>query len=120
SPEPFRQAYWVLRWLRQLMNRAKWRKYQVFTDNYAILNDKASSFIFLNYYIDQTSQRRQLEESNFTVMAVYDITGSELAPADLDTKSPWLTYVVKKSSDPNHKFPQDSVEGLLIPNTRAD
>jgi hypothetical protein len=79
----------------------------------------AHNFAVLTYYTNQTSQRRQVEENNFTVMAVYDITGSELEEADLDTKSPWLTYVVKKSADPNHKFSQDS-EGLLVRDTAAD
>ncbi|OBF32950.1 hypothetical protein A5724_20150 [Mycobacterium sp. ACS1612] len=100
SPDPFRQAARLLRWLRGLVNHSKWKKYQIFTEDYAIINDAAQNYLNLHYYIDQISQRRQLESSNFTVIDVYDITGNELASTDLDTKSPWLYYVATKSPDP--------------------
>jgi hypothetical protein len=78
----------------------KWKKYQIFNDDYAIINDAAQNYANLHYYIDQTSQRRQLEASSFTVIDVYDITGNELASTDFDSKSPWLYYVAKKLPNP--------------------
>jgi hypothetical protein len=97
SKDPIRQMRLALRWFHRLVNYAKWRKFWVRNENYAILTDIGHDFSTLHYYIDQTSQRRQLEESDFTVLEVYDIVGSALQPQAVDTKSPFLMYVVQKS-----------------------
>ena len=96
SIDPFRQAKRAARWLIRLRNHAKWKKQHVFTDTYAIVTDEAFDFSALHYYITQKYQRRQLEESNFTTLEVFDIVGNLLAPQAVDTQSPWLMYVAQK------------------------
>jgi hypothetical protein len=98
SADPFRQAKRVVRWLIRLRNHAKWKKQRVFNESYAIVTDEAFDFSALHYYITQTYQRRQLEESNFTTLEVYDIVGNTLAPQAVDTESPFLMYIAQKRS----------------------
>jgi len=96
SKDPARQLRMVFRWSRRLANHTRVKKYRVFNGDYAILNDVACDFSLLHYHIDQSAQRRQLEQNNFTVLEVYDIVANSLDPAAVDTKSPYLMYVVQK------------------------
>jgi SAM-dependent methyltransferase len=96
SKDPTRQLRMAFRWCRRLANHARVKRHRVFNAEYAILNDVAYDFSLLHYHIDHTSQRRQLEQNNFTVLEVYDIAGNSIGPASADTKSPYLMYVVKK------------------------
>ncbi len=97
SPNPLRQARITVRWARQLFNYSKLKKYWVQADDYAIVSDVGNNFSTLHYYIDQQSARLQLEESGFSVLEVSDIDGNPLSSDDLDTRSAFLTYVVRKT-----------------------
>jgi SAM-dependent methyltransferase len=94
--DPVRQARIILRWGRRLINYLKWKRHWVFAEDHAIVGDVGNDFSTLHYYVDQQASRRQLEECGFSILEVCDIDGRPLDEEDVDAKSPFLTYVVKK------------------------
>lgn len=96
SMDPARAALRFVRWTRRVRNYRKWKKHWVVTANYAIITDAGHDFSALHYYINQDTQRQQLAGEGFATLDVFDIDGGPLAPGDIDTKSPYVTYVAQK------------------------
>lgn len=102
----FRKPYWlkdwrfnpkliknVLAYLILMPKRLKMRKHEIFTDEYAIINDSDHRYSFLFYYISIAEQLKQLAEIGFVDNESYDANG-ELVTAD--TESFWIYYLAKK------------------------
>lgn len=96
SIDPARAAVRFVRWARRVRNYRNWKKHWVITADYAIITDPGHDFAALHYYINHDTQRRQLAASGFSTLDVFDIDGDPLAPGDVDTKSPYVTYVAQK------------------------
>ena len=82
----------ALTWSR---NWRRLRKLQVETAEYALVNDEAHDYALLHYYIAPDAQVRQLEESGFTDVRVYDQKGAEItatSPASI-----WLYYTSRRA-----------------------
>ena len=80
SKDPARQALRFYRWMRRVRNYRQWKKHWVFADDYTIITDVGHEFAALHYYVDQDTQRRQLEANGFSPLEVLGIDGDPLAP----------------------------------------
>jgi SAM-dependent methyltransferase len=96
AKDPARLVLRFFRWTRRLRNYRQWKKHWVLTKEFAIITDAGHDFAALHYYVDQATQRRQLAASGFSTLEVYDSDGNTLGPHDVDTKSPFLTYVAQR------------------------
>lgn len=74
----------------------KMRRYEVFADEYAIINDGDHRFSLMLYYIGIDAQRRQLAEHGFDRVESFDFNGD---PVENDTESHWIYYVARRVPD---------------------
>jgi hypothetical protein len=72
------------------------RKFQMFAEDYAILNDQAHDCALLHYYIGSTAQRRQLGEQGFELLEVFDCLGAPLSQDNPAENCRWLLYVARR------------------------
>jgi SAM-dependent methyltransferase len=63
--------------------------------DYAIINNDAHDFSLVHYFVTPEAQRRQLEEEGFEPLAVLDLEGRELGPADTAPECLELHYVAR-------------------------
>ena len=70
------------------------KKHERYTGEYAIVNDIAHGFALLAYYIGVNEQIRQLQQTAFTDIEVYDLNGVKV---ESDTEFPWTYYVTRKA-----------------------
>lgn len=96
SKDPARAALRFFRWTRRVKNYRNWQKHWVIADDYAIITDAGHDFSTLHYYINHDTQRQQLAANGFSTLDVFDIDGDQVATGEVDTKSPYLTYVAQK------------------------
>lgn len=96
TKDPVRQVVRVQRWIWRTVNYLKLKKHCESNSEYEIVTDIGNDFSTLHYYIDQDSQRQQLFENGYSVVEVCDINGNPLEAGEVDRKSPFLTYVVRK------------------------
>jgi ubiquinone/menaquinone biosynthesis C-methylase UbiE len=78
---------------RGFVNRVRFLRHEVHTDEYAIINDRCHRYATMLYYISIEQQLKQLKAAGFATMPlIYDIAGK---PADASCRSDSLTYVVR-------------------------
>jgi ubiquinone/menaquinone biosynthesis C-methylase UbiE len=70
------------------------KSHEIYTDEYAIINDTAHGFSLLTYYISVSEQARQLEQAGFTGVESWDMTGNVTAQ---DSASPWIHYLARRA-----------------------
>lgn len=85
----------AVRYVQGVQNRARMREQEVEMDEYALVNDSAFNFSLLTYYVDQSTQRRQLSTSGFTPLEIVGCDGRELGASNDGLNSPWLYYACK-------------------------
>ena len=79
----------------RLRNRLRFRKHEVKTEEYSIINDVFHHYSTMLYYIDIGRQLRQLEGQGFSpVLQPYDLKGR---PAGDGCRDGTLAFVAKKS-----------------------
>jgi ubiquinone/menaquinone biosynthesis C-methylase UbiE len=93
SRNPVDSAIRIRNWLRSMTNRAKIARHQREEPDYALYCDSGHDYCCIHYYIDQRSQRSQLESLKFDVLEVMNPDGQQLQPNDIDANSHWLMYV---------------------------
>jgi ubiquinone/menaquinone biosynthesis C-methylase UbiE len=71
------------------------KKYEIHTDEYAIINDTAHGFSLLAYYIGASEQIRQLERTGFSDIEAYDMDGK---PTRQDTSFPWTHFLARRAT----------------------
>ncbi|SRR6266496_3961375 len=81
--------YSLAHWPRHLMMR----KHEVFTNEYAIVNDSAHGFSLFTYYIGTSEQIKQLERAGFVQIEAYDMDGNRVQG---DINYPWTYYLTRK------------------------
>jgi SAM-dependent methyltransferase len=69
------------------------KRHEIYTAEYAIINDNAHGFSLLAYYIGIGEQMKQLKGAGFVNVEVYDWDGKQI---DNDTVFPWTYYLVQK------------------------
>ena len=76
-----------------LPNHYRMRKHEVFTDDYAIINDGDHRYSLMLYYIGIPEQAAQLERHGFSEIEAYDTAGQRV---DADQSSHWIHYLSVK------------------------
>ena len=79
--------------LAHLPKHFRMKQHEIYTDEYAIINDNAHGFSLLAYYISTCQQIEQLERTGFVDTEAYDMAGNLV---DNDTVFPWTYYLTKK------------------------
>lgn len=79
--------------LRHLPTHFEMKKYEIQTEDYAVVNDGDHRFSLLLYYIGIEKQREQLEKIGFSEVEAYDQKG---VLVEKDDRSPWIYYLAKK------------------------
>ena len=80
--------------LYHLPKHYKMKKHEIFTDEYAIVNDGDHRYSLLAYYISIDKQAKQLTEFGFSEIEAFDMKGNLVKS---DTTSPWIYYLARKS-----------------------
>jgi hypothetical protein len=70
------------------------KKYEIQTDDYAVVNDPDHRFSLLLYYIGIDKQVKQLTDLGFSGVEAYDRDGKLV---ERDTLSHWIYYLAKKN-----------------------
>ena len=92
-----RSARFVKATLTRLVNRSRFRKHDVRTPEYSMINDKCHDYGTMLYYISLSNQRRQLETIGFAKDAeAYDFDGSLIQS---DTSHDSLALIARKPAD---------------------
>ena len=71
------------------------RRHELYTDEYAVVNDSALRYSLLTYYVAPDYQVKQLSTVGFSVEGIYDSLGRE---AGRDDQSLWLHYLARKGA----------------------
>jgi len=90
---PATQLMHVWRYVRSVVNHARFGRLRRIEDDHAILNDPGHNYAALHYYIDRDTQTRQLVAHGLRLAQVFNSEGRELADGDSDAESPSLLYV---------------------------
>lgn len=80
--------------LYHLPKHFKMKKHEIFTDDYAVVNDPDHRFSLLLYYISIDKQVKQLTDIGFSGVEAYDRDGKLV---ERDTVSHWIYYLTKKA-----------------------
>ena len=80
--------------LYHLPKHYKMKKHQIFTDDYAVVNDGDHRYSLLLYYISIDKQANQLTEFGFSDIEAFDMKGNLVKT---DTTSHWIYYLARKS-----------------------
>jgi ubiquinone/menaquinone biosynthesis C-methylase UbiE len=79
--------------LYHLPKHYKMKKHEIFTDDYAVVNDSDHRYSLLLYYITIDRQVKQLMEVGFSGIEAYDMAGNVVKS---DTSSHWIYYLASK------------------------
>ena len=71
----------------------KMKKHEIYTDDYAIVNDPDHRYSLLLYYISIEKQVKQLTDIGFYGIEAYDKNGKMV---EHDTSSHWISYLARK------------------------
>ncbi|MGR3173424.1 MAG: class I SAM-dependent methyltransferase [Candidatus Scalindua sp.] len=96
STTPCKQAGNFIEFFKSTRNRLRNKNHQVFNEQYAIINDIAHNYAMLTYYIDKVNQVKQLVDTGFETIEMYDTSGNMLNIDSDDKDSAWVYYVAKK------------------------
>ncbi|MDQ3802218.1 MAG: class I SAM-dependent methyltransferase [Acidobacteriota bacterium] len=88
-----RYLMFSLHCLYHLPKHYRMKKHEIYTDDYAIVNDGDHRFSLLLYYISIDRQAKQLAEQGFSAVEAYNHKGE---PVERDTSSHWIYYLAKK------------------------
>jgi hypothetical protein len=76
-----------------LPRRLRRKRLQVFTDEYAMVNEADHRYSLLLYYIGIEKQVRQLEKTGFVEIRAFNAEGIEV---ESDSESFWIYYLTPK------------------------
>jgi hypothetical protein len=69
------------------------KRHEIYTDDYAIVNDPDHRYSLLLYYISIEKQVKQLTDIGFYGIEAYDKNGKMV---EYDTSSHWISYLARK------------------------
>lgn len=98
SANPIRLAVRAVRWICDtaigLTNRLRYRRFEVHTPEYAIINDRCHNYGVMLYYTTLLDQRRQLEQEGFEPNALaFECTGQRILD---DTELDSMLFITRK------------------------
>jgi SAM-dependent methyltransferase len=79
--------------LYHLPRHLRMKRFELHTDEYAIINDNAHGYTLLAYYISVPRQLQQLARVGFSSAEAYDMEGNTVSS---DTRFPWIHYLARK------------------------
>lgn len=88
-----RHLIFLLHCLYHLPNHYRMKKYEIHTEDYAMVNDGDHRYSLLLYYISIDKQCEQLTDLGFSGTEAYDVAGD---PVIKDTRSHWIHYLARK------------------------
>lgn len=89
-----RYFIFLLHCLYYLPNHYKMKKHEIYTDDYAIVNDGDHRFSLLLYYISIDKQLKQLTDIGFSGVEAYNTEGRQV---ESDILSHWIYYLARKN-----------------------
>ena len=95
SKDPVLLARYVLRWSVEIAHWLKYRRFELRTTDYAILNDAAFEWRALHYYCTREAQIRQLESAGFRVVDCLSMDGLPNEPGRVTGHDYKLHYVCR-------------------------
>lgn len=93
SPNPLKMARLAASFLLAHLNRRKNKKKEIYTDEYAIVNDPGHTYSLMTYFISIDRQIRQLENIGFIATEIFNKRGERVAS---DSESDWIHYLSRK------------------------
>ncbi len=85
-----------LRWFPRMRNYLRVKKLRRQEQDYALLNDIGHDYACLHYYIDDVTQRSQLQSCGFELLELLSNEGRAFLPGSRDTaRYGWLLYVAR-------------------------
>lgn len=96
SRNPVTQLRLVFDYAVARVNHHRTRRHQIFEADYAVINDCGCRWLGLHYYIDRTTQEKQLRHAGFQLLGVYGDEGGPLGPGDDDSSTAMLYYVCRR------------------------
>jgi SAM-dependent methyltransferase len=96
SRNPVTFVYYLVRYLRSLHLHWRMRPMRRYEEEYALLDDCGPDHALLHYYVDRTSQERQLRAVGFDLVEVLDRSGASVATGEMAPGSSCLMYVARK------------------------
>jgi SAM-dependent methyltransferase len=81
--------------LYHLPKHWRMKKHEISSNEYALVNDSDHRYSLMFYYISPGSQIKQLEDTGFSTVEVYDNKGRRVSGCE---SSHWLDYLARKSA----------------------
>lgn len=98
SRNPVTQLRNLLLHARRLRRFGRLRRYRREESDYALFSDIGHDFGMLHYYIDRSTQARQLEEAGFALVEAFARDGRRLGAGEDDSDTGDILYVARTSS----------------------
>jgi SAM-dependent methyltransferase len=83
----------LVHWPKHLMMK----QHEFYNSEYAVVNDSANGFSLLTYYIQIDAQLKQLQNTGFDNIEVYNMKGNRV---ERDADFPWTYYLAAKTVRP--------------------
>jgi ubiquinone/menaquinone biosynthesis C-methylase UbiE len=96
SLSPLRQYHQIMNYLTLRRRHHNLSRLQVFTEEYALINDGDQEYSCLYYFIAKSRQIAQLQEAGFEMLEMFDLSGSELKPHSCDIHTSSIYYLARK------------------------
>jgi len=79
-------------------NHKRNRRYEIYDDEFCIVNDQGDDYTLLTYYIDVGKQINQLNECGFKTIEAIDLNGNVLSEIDyMECQDTWIYYICRKA-----------------------
>jgi len=93
---PVQKAIRIKRYFTGILHHLHYRRKEVHTSEYSLVNDPSHNFTLLTYYIKKEHQVRQLETIGFCEVQMINEKGSFIS-LDQDCRDGWIYYICRKT-----------------------
>lgn len=93
SHNPVKMARLAASFLLAHLNRKRNKKKELYTDDYAIVNDPGHTYALMTYFISMDKQIAQLQKTGFRNVRAFNHQGKEMVS---DLESSWIYFLVTK------------------------
>ena len=95
---PVQKAIRIKRYVTGIIHHLHYRRKEIHTSEYSLINDPSHNFTLLTYYIRKEQQVRQLQRLGFVEIQMIDERGSFIT-LDANCRDGWIYYVCRKEAD---------------------
>lgn len=96
SLNPIRFLKNIIKYKVQKQNNNRVKKEQVVDSKYSLINDSGNDFSLLTYYISKDEQIKQLSDTGFKTIEMFNMKGQTLEASDNDSNDAWVYFVAQK------------------------